>query len=274
MYHQAGRGILHLCRHVTSEEVCFVHITVVSFWSWRALLWSLYAFMCCRLFLLFMPLCRPLVVRWCIWRSPIPAASLKFYLWILLCPNSYLTIFGLHFLTEVYFLSAIIPCMAIVDLLICSRFPAAFKWVFRYSNCKCVPEAYVGRWFVLFTIAIVTCRTILLYLFFLWTTGRSFLLLWVGEWTFLSHLTCFFEVFAMRRWKTVGDLVFQMDFSCLSGVLLLQKCVVEPGFLIDFLCPSLSLPGHVQKNMFLLFSTSIFDVQERQSSPWSSDPFE
>ena len=35
MYRQASRGILFLCRDVTSDEVCFVDITVVSFYLER-----------------------------------------------------------------------------------------------------------------------------------------------------------------------------------------------------------------------------------------------
>ena len=32
----------------------------------------------CKLFLLFIPLCRPLVIRWCIWRSPVFTTRLDY----------------------------------------------------------------------------------------------------------------------------------------------------------------------------------------------------
>ena len=65
-----------------------------------------------------------------------------------------------------------------------------------------------------------------------------------------------------------------MDFSLSFGhTVFLWNCLVERGFSIDVLCPSLSLPGHVQKNMFRLLTTSLFDVQELQSLPLSSALF-
>ena len=75
MHRQAGRSILHFSVDVTSEEVCFVDIAVVS----------------CCLEELFVKLVSPcfvkiscssfhsvdfLVIRWCIWRSSVFAARL------------------------------------------------------------------------------------------------------------------------------------------------------------------------------------------------------
>ena len=74
MHRQASRGILCLCRDVTSDEVCFVDITVVSFYLEEHFV-KLVRFVPCTPFLLLIPLCRPLVIRWCIDMSRVIAAS-------------------------------------------------------------------------------------------------------------------------------------------------------------------------------------------------------
>ena len=68
LYHQAGRGI-------TSEEVCSVDITVVSF-CLEELLVIFVCFMPRSLFLLLFSPCRPVVTRWCIEVSRVFAPGL------------------------------------------------------------------------------------------------------------------------------------------------------------------------------------------------------
>ena len=86
----------------------------------------------------------------------------------------------------------------------------------------------------------------------------------MDEWTILSHFTFIFLEASARRMMPIITFSIMTTISffevkhgrrssfsrwtvpCLSGVL--------P---FDFLCPSLSLSGHVHKNMFPLSSTSL-----------------
>ena len=70
-------GMLLLCGNVTPEEVCFVDIPVV-FPHLEERFVKLVCFDPCKLFLLLIPLCRPLVIWWCIEVSRIFAKSLDY----------------------------------------------------------------------------------------------------------------------------------------------------------------------------------------------------
>ena len=63
------------CGDVASEEVCFVDIAVVSF-CLEDLFVKLVSPCFVKIFLLLLPLCGLLVIRWCIWRSFVFAARL------------------------------------------------------------------------------------------------------------------------------------------------------------------------------------------------------
>ena len=169
-------------------------------------------------------------------------------------------ILRLSFLTEVYFLSARMLFMSIVDCPICSRFPFAFKWMFlEVSNCNSFPEVVLVRWFADSPLQplLFLCRILLLYphscrgglvdRFFFWG--------WM-EWTILSHFTfIFLEVFAMRAMPalpvstTISCFVTRKTifFSrwtsfCLSGTLSfcgivsLDLASWSSSFALPFLC--------------------------------------
>ena len=68
---------IYIFRDVTSDEVCFVDIAVVSF-CLEALVVKFVSIMPHKLFLLLVPLCGPLVIRWCIWRSPVFTTRLDY----------------------------------------------------------------------------------------------------------------------------------------------------------------------------------------------------
>ena len=57
-----------------------------------------------------------------------------------------------------------------------------------------------------------------------------------------------------RRTIFFSRWTFALSFGHIA---LLRNCLVQQGFLIEFLCRSLSLPCHVQKNMFRHSSTRL-----------------
>ena len=111
-----------------------------------------------------------------------------------------------------------------------------------------------------------------------WTTGRSFLLLRVNEWTILSHFTfIFLEVFTLRTLSIITPISFfvvetrtttffsRWTFPCLSGIL--SCCWVLsflPGLLDRFPLPFPFFAGSCSKEHFPPFAHEPFDVQERQ----------
>ena len=203
MYRNAGRGIVDLCRDLTSEEVFVVDIATVSS-RLEELFVKFVRFVPCSLFLLLIPLCRPSVIRWCIWRYSVSGAGLDHvqrwgFVSELALSKLWHENLMLLFPDGRFLLSARMPSMGILDYLTCSRFPSAFKWVFmEVSNYKSFPEVVLGLWFAIFTIATVTSFFFGLFAF---PSGLVDLYFFCDlyEWTILSHLKCvFLEVFAMR----------------------------------------------------------------------------
>ena len=190
MYYQAGRGILRVCRDVTSKEV-FVDITAVSFYLEELFV----QFVCCvpcKLFLVLTPPCGPLVLRWCIKMSRVSAfnlgcvqrwgnLSLNFALSKLWCENLMLT-----FSEESVRLSARMPFIEVVDCSTCSRFPLAVMWVLlEISTCKSFPEVILQLWFAMFTVAtdaFPLSEYCVLPLSFRWVQADHFRLVRVNKW--------------------------------------------------------------------------------------------
>ena len=116
-----------------------------------------------------------------------------------------------------------------------------------------------------------------LFWFTLFRTGRSFLPLWVGERTILSHLTFYLScsgcnaedddkhtidhdstfLFCCRKHGRRSSFP-HWAFLCFSDELaFLQSVQIGTGFSVDVVCTALSLPGHVQMNTFRLFWWSV-----------------
>ena len=151
MYRHACRGILRLCGDIISEEVLFCGHSC-SVLSWRALCevcvlcamqillaphFTLYIFGCMVVHLeIFRSCCQSgsrSEMEIC--NSILPPPKLWFESLMLLCYDG-------SFLS-----SSIMPFMGVLDLVICSRFPSAFKWqVMEGSNCKNFSEEVLGRW--------------------------------------------------------------------------------------------------------------------------------
>ena len=148
------------------------------------------------------------------------------------------------------------------------------------SSCKSFRNVSLSRGFAIFTIATVTFSfpDSSPWPFPFGFVDRFFV--WVDERTILLHLTSNLSRsicnakdatnhtldhdynFLFCSWNTEDDLLFQKDFSeSFWRVVSLRNCLFQPGFVIDFLCVSLSLPCHVRKNLFRLSSTSLLTSQ-------------
>ena len=116
----------------------------------------------CTLFLLLIPLCRPLIIRWWISVSRICAAfwitfrEMEICLWILLCHNfgareSYAFLFWRELPSERQ--NAVHRCSGFAHLL--SRFPLAIKWVLWFALFTFATDAFffVGFFYVPFSLS-------------------------------------------------------------------------------------------------------------------------
>ena len=207
----------------------------------------------CKLFLLLIPLCRTLIIRWCTNVSRISAARLdNAPRWKFVSEFCSFQIWPEHvtpsFSDGNFRLNVRMLFIGIVDCLPCWNFPLAVKWVL---------------WFTLFTIATDTFSFSDYCAFPFPFRGelvdRFFVCGWTNVQSFPIPILKFLEIFAMRgdaknhflnpdynvlfyNWNTEDDLPFLMGFVCISGILYFcgmvsfHRVLWSMSFASPFLC--------------------------------------
>ena len=293
MYRNAGRGIVDLCRDLTSEEVFVVDIATVSS-RLEELFVKFVRFVPCSLFLLLIPLCRPSVIRWCIWRYSVSGAGLDHV-------QRWGFVSELAFQTLTWESDASIPWRKIsferknafngkfglphlLEVSLC--FQVGVHWSFELQELS-----WSSPWTVICNIH--NCNR---YLFLFRTvclsfwTGRSILLLWPvwmdNPFTFemcfswglcnavdASNHTLDRDCnFLFCSWNTEDDHLSQMDFSLsFKHIVVLLNCLFQLGFLIAFpffcrvmfewtcSCCRARAYWHPRSTIFAFFSSAPFE---------------